>query len=303
CFGQASCSGLAFNITYTVQSAVGTTPINYPKAAGCTSSTADPTDCVLVFDSIGNILVETIQTGTYGVVTKDNTSTSVACSPGSIVPTGVSTCTATVTDTTTASNTPTGTVSFTSSNTAVGTVGASCILSSGKCSVAFTGVAAGTATVTGTYGGHSTHNVSQGTSGTISGTNAGSGSVIAGYGGDATHNTSISSAATVIVNATPPLFDYSLSNNGPVSIVQGSSGTVTVTATLTAGTAVPVTLSCVTPLPTGVGCSFATSSNPVTPTGSSVLTISTSASTPTGPFTLMVTGSPLGATTTPTSVA
>ena len=168
CFGQASCSGLAFNITYTVQASSGTTPIAYPKAAGCTSSTADPTDCVLVFDSIGNILVETIQAGTYGVVTKDNTSTSVACSPGSIVPTGVSTCTATVTDTTTASNTPTGTFSFTSSNTAVGTVGASCILSSGKCSVAFTGVAAGTATVTGVYGGDSTHSGSQGTSGTIS---------------------------------------------------------------------------------------------------------------------------------------
>src|SRR5437667_375373 len=168
CFGQASCSGLAFNITYTVQASSGTTPIAYPKAAGCTSSTADPTDCVLVFDSIGNILVETVQAGTYGVVTKDNTSTSVACSPGSIVPTGVSTCTATVTDTTTASNTPTGTFSFTSSNTAVGTVGASCILSSGKCSVAFTGVADGTATVTGVYGGDSTHSGSQGTSGTIS---------------------------------------------------------------------------------------------------------------------------------------
>jgi len=66
CFGQASCSGLAFNITYTVQASSGTTPIAYPKAAGCTSSTADPTDCVLVFDSIGNILVETIQAGTYG---------------------------------------------------------------------------------------------------------------------------------------------------------------------------------------------------------------------------------------------
>jgi len=66
CFGQASCSGLAFNITYTVQASSGTTPIAYPKAAGCTSGTADPTDCVLVFDSIGNILVETIQAGTYG---------------------------------------------------------------------------------------------------------------------------------------------------------------------------------------------------------------------------------------------
>src|SRR5947199_161950 len=96
-------------------------------------------------------------------------------------------------------------------------------------------------------------------------------------------------------------FDYSLSNNGPVSITQGSSGTVTITATLLAGSAEPVTLSCATPLPAGVSCSFAT--NPVTPTGSSLLTISTSALTPTGAFTLTVNGSPLGASTASTTVS
>jgi len=66
CFGQPTCSGLAFNITYTVQTSTGTTPINYPKSAGCTSSTADPTDCVLVFDNFGTVLTETVQTATYG---------------------------------------------------------------------------------------------------------------------------------------------------------------------------------------------------------------------------------------------
>src|SRR2546428_4887822 len=71
---------------------------------------------------------------------------------------GTSTCTATVTDTTTASRIATGTVSFTSSNVAVGTVGASCALGvSGTCTVAFTGVSAGTATVSGTYGGDANH--------------------------------------------------------------------------------------------------------------------------------------------------
>src|SRR6266566_5234193 len=65
CFGQATCSGLAFNITYTVQSASGTTPINYPKSAGCTSSTADPTDCVLVFDNLGTVLSESEETGSF----------------------------------------------------------------------------------------------------------------------------------------------------------------------------------------------------------------------------------------------
>src|SRR5437867_11374321 len=47
------------------------------------------------------------------------------------------------------------------------------------------------------------------------------------------------------VYGTPVAFDYSLSNSGPVTIQQGSSGTVTITATLSAGTAQPVTLSCV----------------------------------------------------------
>src|SRR5256886_826458 len=98
----------------------------------------------------------------------DNTSTTVVCAPASINIGGTSTCTATVTDTTTPANTPSGSVSFTSSNTAVGTVGASCTLVSGSCPVTFTGVAPGTATVTGTYGGDSSHNGSSGTSGTIS---------------------------------------------------------------------------------------------------------------------------------------
>ncbi len=126
----------------------------------------------------------------------------------------------------------------------------------------------------------------------------------AAYSGDANNNavTTTCGAAgeTLTVTAVVP-FDYALSNNGPVSIVQGSSGTVTITATLTAGSAVAITLSCVAPLPTGVTCRFGT--NPVTPTGTSVLTIGTSGSTPTGSFSLMVTGSPLGATTAPTSVS
>ena len=103
--------------------------------------------------------------------------------------------------------------------------------------------------------------------------------------------------ATVSITVTSVPFDYSLSNNGPVSITQGSSGHITITATLTGGAAQAVTLSCVTPLPAGVSCSFVFPT--VTPTGSGSadgLTISTSASTPTGPFTLVVNGSPVGAT-------
>jgi len=115
---------------------------------------------------------------------------------------------------------------------------------------------------------------------------------------------SLSHSATVdyTVTALPPPFDYSLTNNGPVSITAGSSGTVTITATLTAGTAQPVAPSCVTPLPSGVTC---TSFNPssVTPTASSVLTITVASGTAAGTVTVDVTGTPLGATTAATTVS
>src|SRR5437773_2352511 len=99
------------------------------------------------------------------------------------------------------------------------------------------------------------------------------------------------------VNVIPPTivpFDYSLSNNGPVSITQGSSGTVTITATLTAGSSQAVTLSC-SGLPSGITCGSFTV-NPITPTGTSDLLINVATSVAVGPYTFMVTGSPVGAT-------
>src|SRR5438067_1370925 len=92
-------------------------------------------------------------------------------------------------------------------------------------------------------------------------------------------------------------FDYSLSNNGPVSVTQGSSGTVTVTATLTGGTAQPVTLSC-SGLPSGITCGSFTV-NPVTPTtagATSVLTIKVASALAVGPHRFGLTGSPVCAT-------
>src|SRR3989441_7473513 len=186
---------------------------------------------------------------------------------------------ATVADTTTASNVPTGTVTFTLT---AGSTGGS--LSSPTCTLS-------------TVSGVTSCSVM------FTGTSAGSGSVTAIYGGDSTHNTSTSTAATVTVTATLPPFDYSLSNGGPVSVVQGSSGTVTVTARLTAGSALPVTLSCVSSsLPAGVTCGSFTV-NPVTPTAAgatSVLTINVASSVALAPYSFIGTGSPPGATTPPT---
>ncbi len=120
---------------------------------------------------------------------KDNTSSKIACSPGTIASGEKSTCRAAVPDTTTASNTPTGVVSFTSSDPSVGAVAASCTLSAGSCTADFTGITTGTATITGTYGGDSSHNGSSGTSDVIiatsgNGNHNGNGNGNGGSGGN-----------------------------------------------------------------------------------------------------------------------
>lgn len=90
-------------------------------------------------------------------------------------------------------------------------------------------------------------------------------------------------------------FDYTLSNSGPITVLQGSSGSNTITATLVSGTTQAVAFSA-SGLPSGATASFSPPS--CSPTCSSTLTISTSASTPAGTFPITVTGSPLGKTTT-----
>jgi len=102
----------------------------------------------------------------------------------------------------------------------------------------------------------------------------------------------------VVETPPPPVFDYSLSDAGSISTQQGSSGTSTINAKLTSGTAQPLTMSCVaTSLPAGASCSFSPTS--VTPTGSTLLTILTTSATHAGTFGVQVTASPLGASTVP----
>src|SRR6266581_3056311 len=101
------------------------------------------------------------------LIGQHTSSTSVICSPSSVIVNQASTCTATVGDTSSSSNiTPTGTVTFAETGP-VGSFSATiCTLSSSSCSVAFTPTASGNALVTGTYGGDSSHSGS--TSGTAS---------------------------------------------------------------------------------------------------------------------------------------
>jgi hypothetical protein len=85
-----------------------------------------------------------------------------------------------------------------------------------------------------------------------------------------------------------PSFNFSLSNSGGVTVVQGGSGSNTIAATLLGSSTQPVSLSCTSGIPSGASCSF----NPVSsnPTFSSTLTVSTSPSTQTGSYEITVTG-------------
>src|SRR5438445_12355468 len=111
-----------------------------------------------------------------------------------------------------------------------------------------------------------------------------------------TSNPPQTATKTTLVIVTSPPFDYSLSNSGGIIIRQGGSGTSTITATLNSGTSHPVTLSCVgSSLPAGASCLFNPDS--LTPTGSSILTLSSTPFTPLGSDIVQVTSSPSGRTT------
>jgi len=82
-------------------------------------------------------------------------------------------------------------------------------------------------------------------------------------------------------------FDFSLSNSGGVTVMQGSSGSNMITVTLTGGTTQTVALSA-SGLPSGASSSFSPPSG--NPTFTSTCTITTSTSTPPGSYTITVTG-------------
>lgn len=103
---------------------------------------------------------------------QDPTSTSVTCSPGTIVVGGTTTCTATVTDTATTGVTdPGGTVTFTSGTSGGAFSPSPCDLDSGwvvgqeSCAADYTPgqVGTGTQTITASYGGDAAHIASSGT--------------------------------------------------------------------------------------------------------------------------------------------
>jgi hypothetical protein len=97
----APCSGLAFTILYSVLGVTPTTPIGYPTALGCsTSSVSSPlNECVLLASNIGTTLPEIIQ-GADVIQSHpvDPTSISKSCVPSPVVVGRPTTCAAIVND-------------------------------------------------------------------------------------------------------------------------------------------------------------------------------------------------------------
>src|SRR5439155_17184377 len=90
-------------------------------------------------------------------------------------------------------------------------------------------------------------------------------------------------------------FDYAISNSGDRSVNAGSSVTDIISTTLVSGVSQAVSFS-ISGLPSGAKGSFSSAS--CSPTCSTVLTISTSGSTPTGSFPITVTSTGGGVTKT-----
>ena len=109
------------------------------------------------------------------------------------------------------------------------------------------------------------------------------------YSGDLNYSTSTSPCDWFTVGS-----DFELDSSAAISASQGSSGSNTLTATRTNGTSFSVSLSCTSGLPAGASCSFSPASSPLNFT--STLTIATNSTTPTGGFTITVTGTGGGLT-------
>ncbi len=185
CSPASVLDNVATTCTVTVadsNGAGGITPTGTVSFTSNSTGTFSATSCTLASGTcsvtytptvVGHALItgtyagDNVHTGSSGTFTIASTirasSTSVTCSPASVLDNTPSTCTVTVSDASgVGAVTPTGTVSFTTNST--GTFSATtCTLSGGSCSVTYTPTVVGHALITGTYGGDSVHTGSSGT--------------------------------------------------------------------------------------------------------------------------------------------
>src|SRR5438309_468628 len=141
-----------------------------------------------------------------------STSTSVSCSPSSVVVNRATSCTATVVDfSVSGGTTPTGNVLF--------VPGGSCVLASGSCSVSITPSASGSLSVSASYGGDSSHSPSSG-SATVNVGNRATSTSVSCSPSPATNNTVTSCVATV----SDTDVGGRMSPSGSVSFASNSTG-------------------------------------------------------------------------------
>jgi len=148
--------GQSVNLTAGSHSATANPPAGYTftgwSSSGGITVTGSPSNpTTIIITGPGTLAAN------YGPIT-DTTSTTVSCTPSTVVINEASRCTATLTDTETGPTTPTGTVTF--------TPGGACALagtgSSATCSVDITPAATGTLSVSARYSGDATHQSSSG---------------------------------------------------------------------------------------------------------------------------------------------
>jgi hypothetical protein len=114
---------------------------------------------------------------------------------------------------------------------------------------------------------------------------------VTGSGGGNTHTTTVSLTVT-----TATTLDFAISSSpGSISVIQGSSGTSTISTTVSGGFNSAVSLSA-SGAPTGVTASFSPTSIVAPGSGSSTVTLTVGASTTTGTYPITVTGSGGGKT-------
>jgi hypothetical protein len=153
--GKGPQNGDDITLTYSSAAGAGAAPGNYAIVVN-----VNATDAVL-----GNYQTPDLTNGTLSITIRP-TSTSVSCSPASVVVNQASTCTATVTDTSPSPTTsrPMGLVTFSKAATDVGSFSpSSCTLSASgsiSCSVTYTPSAGGSSTITANYGGDVGHDTS-----------------------------------------------------------------------------------------------------------------------------------------------
>ncbi len=136
------------------------------------------------------------------------------------------------------------------------------------------------------------HDITSGTSGSYS--------AVTGYDLVTGWGSPKAALITELAGSTTTTPGYSLSSSpGAVTVVQGSTGTSTITVSVTGGFNSAVTLSA-SGLPAGVTAGF--SANPITGAGSSILTFTVAATAATGTSTITVTGTS-GTTTETTTVS